>query len=132
MRRILLAEEGRDSASVPLDELHRVGREIEHIEDGAVALQRILTSLASLTAPGGSAERHGLQMRYGIRGRSDHPEVAFPDALNVNTRAIDTHVRNPRKRPATVAVTHDRLRSARSVGLARESQTRQASWTAAS
>lgn len=132
MRRILLAEEGRDSASVPLDELHRAGREIEDIEDGAVALQRILTSLASLAAPGGSAERHGLQIRDGVRGRSDHPEVVFPDALNVNRRAIDTHIKNPRKRPATVSATHDRVRSVRSVGLARESQTRQASWTAAS
>ncbi|RTD83619.1 response regulator [Variovorax atrisoli] len=224
MSRILLVEEGHDAASVLLDELHRAGHETEHIEDGAVALHRILTSPPALTLLDVALRRvDGLQILEKIRARSDHPiivltalaqesdrlrgfelgaddyvckpffprevavridtvlrrcaqrqraqqayvpitfgtvrgcaildghhlpltrreslllralssepgkvmtrskllEAAFPEALEVNERVVDTHIKNLRKKLATVSTAHDWIRSVYGVGFAWESQ----------
>jgi two-component system response regulator BaeR len=227
MSRILLVEEGHDAASVLLDELRRAGHETEHIEDGAVALHRILTSPPALTLLDVELPRvSGLQILEKIRARSDHPiimltalaqesdrlrgfdlgaddyvckpfsprevavridtvlrrcaqrqrvarpgmpitfgavrgcaildghylpltrreslllralsrepgkvltrskllEAAFPEALDVNERVVDTHIKNLRKKLATVSAAHDWIRSVYGVGFAWESQARQ-------
>ncbi len=76
MSRILLVEEGRDAASVLLDELHRAGHEVDHIDDGAVALHRILTSPPALTLLDVQLPHvNGLQILEKIRARSDHPII---------------------------------------------------------
>jgi two-component system response regulator BaeR len=227
MSRILLVEEGRDAASVLLDELHRAGHEVDHIDDGAVALHRILTSPPALTLLDVQLPHvNGLQILEKIRARSDHPiimltalareadrlrgfelgaddyvckpfsprevvvrihtvlrryaqrrivarpsmpitfgavrgcaildghylpltrreslllralsqepgrvltrskllEAAFPEALDVNERVVDTHIKNLRKKLATVSTEHDWIRSVYGVGFAWESQARQ-------
>ncbi|MGJ7533080.1 MULTISPECIES: response regulator [Variovorax] len=227
MSRILLVEEGRDAASVLLDELHRAGHEVDHIDDGAVALHRILTSPPALTLLDVQLPHvSGLQILEKIRARSDHPiimltalaheadrlrgfelgaddyvckpfsprevvvrihtvlrryaqrrivarpsvpitfgavrgcaildghylpltrreslllralsqepgrvltrskllEAAFPEALDVNERVVDTHIKNLRKKLATVSTEHDWIRSVYGVGFAWESQARQ-------
>jgi two-component system response regulator BaeR len=227
MSRILLVEEGRDAASVLLDELHRTGHEVDHIDDGAVALHRILTSPPALTLLDVQLPHvNGLQILEKIRARSDHPiimltalareadrlrgfelgaddyvckpfsprevvvrihtvlrryaqrrivarpsvpitfgavrgcaildghylpltrreslllralsqepgrvltrskllEAAFPEALDVNERVVDTHIKNLRKKLATVSTEHDWIRSVYGVGFAWESQARQ-------
>jgi len=226
MSRILLVEEGRDAASVLLDELHRAGHEVDHIDDGAVALHRILTSPPALTLLDVQLPHvNGLQILEKIRARSDHPiimltalaheadrlrgfelgaddyvckpfsprevvvrihtvlrryaqrrivarpsvpitfgavrgcaildghylpltrreslllralsqepgrvltrskllEAAFPEALDVNERVVDTHIKNLRKKLATVSTAHDWIRSVYGVGFAWESQAR--------
>jgi len=227
MGRILLAEEGNDTAAVLLEELHRAGHDIEHVEDGAVALQCILTSPPSLTLLDMDLPHvNGLQILDKIRARSDHPiimlaahtdeadrlrgfefgaddyvckpfsprevvvridavlrrcaqmrriappqvpisievkrgcaileghglpltrtellllralsqepgrvltrskllEVAFPEMLDVNERAVDTHIKNLRKKLAAVSATHRWIRSVYGVGFAWEPRTRQ-------
>lgn len=227
MSRILLVEEGRDAASVLLDELHRAGHEVDHIDDGAVALHRILTSPPALTLLDVQLPHvNGLQILEKIRARSDHPiimltalaheadrlrgfelgaddyvckpfsprevvvrihtvlrryaqrrivarpsvpitfgavrgcaildghylpltrreslllralsqepgrvltrskllEAAFPEALDVNERVVDTHIKNLRKKLATVSTEHDWIRSVYGVGFAWESHARQ-------
>jgi two-component system response regulator BaeR len=227
MSRILLVEEGRDAASVLLDELHRAGHEVDHIDDGAVALHRILTSPPALTLLDVQLPHvNGLQILEKIRARSDHPiimltalaheadrlrgfelgaddyvckpfsprevvvrihtvlrryaqrrivarpsvpitfgavrgcaildghylpltrreslllralsqepgrvltrskllEAAFPEALDVNERVVDTHIKNLRKKLATVSTERDWIRSVYGVGFAWESQARQ-------
>lgn len=227
MSRILLVEEGRDAESVLLDELHRAGHEVDHIDDGAVALHRILTSPPALTLLDVQLPHvNGLQILEKIRARSDHPiimltalareadrlrgfelgaddyvckpfsprevvvrihtvlrryaqrrivarpsmpitfgavrgcaildghylpltrreslllralsqepgrvltrskllEAAFPEALDVNERVVDTHIKNLRKKLATVSTEHDWIRSVYGVGFAWESQARQ-------
>lgn len=227
MSRILLVEEGRDAGSLLLDELHRAGHEVEHIDDGAVALHRILTSPPALTLLDVELPHvSGLQILEKIRARSDHPiimltalaqetdrlrgfelgaddyvckpfsprevavrihtvlrryaqrhrvarptmpitfgavrgcaildghylpltrreslllralsqepgrvltrskllEAAFPEALDVNERVVDTHIKNLRKKLATVSAAHDWIRSVYGVGFAWESQARQ-------
>jgi two-component system response regulator BaeR len=227
MSRILLVEEGHDTATALRDELRRAGHEIEHIEDGAVALHRILTAPPALTLLDVDLPHvSGLQILEKIRARSDHPiimltarageadrlrgfelgaddyvckpcsarevavrihvvlrrcaqrtraarpqapitfgavrgcaileghylpltrreslllralsqepgrvltrskllEAAFPEALDVNERAVDTHIKNLRKKLATVSAAHDWIRSVYGVGFAWESQARQ-------
>ncbi|RSZ40866.1 MULTISPECIES: response regulator transcription factor [unclassified Variovorax] len=227
MSRILLVEEGDDAASMLRDELHRAGHEVEHIDDGAVALHRILTSPPALTLLDVELPHiSGLQILEKIRARSDHPiimltalaqetdrlrgfelgaddyvckpfsprevavrihtvlrryaqrhriarpampitfgavrgcaildghylpltrreslllralsqepgrvltrskllEAAFPEALDVNERVVDTHIKNLRKKLATVSAAHDWIRSVYGVGFAWESQARQ-------
>lgn len=227
MSRILLVEKGHDAASALLDELHRAGHEVDHIDDGAVALHRILTSPPALTLLDVELPHvSGLQILEKIRARSDHPiimltargdetdrlrgfelgaddyvckpfypkevavrihvvlrryaqrrgiarpsvpitfgavrgcaildghylpltrreslllralsqepgrvltrskllEAAFPEALDVNERVVDTHIKNLRKKLATVSAAHDWIRSVYGVGFAWESQARQ-------
>ncbi|WP_295984717.1 response regulator [uncultured Variovorax sp.] len=227
MSRILLVEEGHDAASALLDELHRAGHETEHIEDGAAALHRILTSPPALTLLDVELSRaNGLQILEKIRARSDHPiivltalaqesdrlrgfelgaddyvckpffprevavrietvlrrcaqrqrtarpgtpisfgtgrgcaildghylpltrreslllralskepgkvltrsellEAAFPEALDVNERVVDTHIKNLRKKLSTVSAARGWIRSVYGVGFAWEAQARQ-------
>jgi two-component system response regulator BaeR len=229
MSRILLVEEEREAAPALHDELRRAGHEIERIDDGAVALQRILTAPPALTLLDVELPHvSGLQILEKIRARSDHPiimltarageadrlrgfelgaddyvckpcspkevavrihvvlrryaqrtrvarpqapvtfgavrgcavldghhlpltrreslllralsqepgrvltrskllEAAFPEALDVNERAVDTHIKNLRKKLATVSAAHDWIRSVYGVGFAWESQARQES-----
>jgi two-component system response regulator BaeR len=172
MSRILLVEEGRDAASVLHDELHQAGHEIEHIEDGALALHRMLTAPPALTLLDVALPHvSGLHILEKVRARSDHPvimltargrgyaamldghalpltrreslllralsqepgrvltrskllEVAFPEALDVNERVVDTHIKNLRKKLATVSAAHDWIRSVYGVGFAWESRAR--------
>ncbi|MDM0007234.1 response regulator transcription factor [Variovorax sp. J22G73] len=226
MSRILLVEQGHDAASVLHHELHQAGHEIEHIEDGAVALHRMLTAPPALTLLDVALPHvSGLQILEKVRARSDHPvimltargdeadrlrgfelgaddyvckpfsprevavrihvvlrryaqryrvarpqapitfgagrgcamldghplpltrreslllralsqepgrvltrskllEVAFPEALDVNERVVDTHIKNLRKKLATVSAAHDWIRSVYGVGFAWESRVR--------
>ena len=76
MSRILLVEEGREAASVLREELHHAGHEIEHVEDGAIALHRILTEPPALTLLDVALPHvSGLQILEKIRARSDHPII---------------------------------------------------------
>ena len=227
MSRILLVEEGHEAASVLHEELHQAGHEIEHIEDGAVALHRMLTAPPALTLLDVALPHvSGLQILEKVRARSDHPvimltartseadrlrgfelgaddyvckpfsakevavrihvvlrrcaqrlrvarpqvpitfgavrgcaildghylpltrreslllralsqepgrvltrskllEAAFPEALDVNERVVDTHIKNLRKKLATVSAAHDWIRSVYGVGFAWESRARQ-------
>jgi len=226
MSRILLVEERSEAASVLLYELHRARHEVDHIDDGAVALHRVLTSPPALTLLDVELPHvSGLQILEKVRARSDHPiimltarsdeadrlrgfelgaddyvckpfspkevvvrihvvlrryaqrrsvvrpsvpitfgavrgcaildghylpltrreslllralsqepgrvltrskllEAAFPEALDVNERVVDTHIKNLRKKLATVSTAHDWIRSVYGVGFAWESQAR--------
>ena len=226
MSRILWVEDARDAAAPALqDELQRAGHEIEHIDDGAVALHRILTAPPALTLLDVALPHvSGLQILEKVRARSDHPiimltardgeadrlrgfelgaddyvgkpcsprevavrihvvlrrcaqrtratwpqtpitfgavrgcatldghhlpltrreslllralsqepgrvltrskllEAAFPEALDVNERAVDTHIKNLRRKLAAVPAAHDWIRSVYGVGFAWESRT---------
>ncbi len=227
MSRILLVEQGCEAVSALQAALHEAGHEIEHIEDGAVALHRMLTAPPALTLLDVALPHvSGLQILEKVRARSDHPvimltartdeadrlrgfelgaddyvckpfsprevavrihvvlrrcaqrvrvarpqvpisfgavrgcaildghylpltrreslllralsqepgrvltrskllEVAFPEALDVNERVVDTHIKNLRKKLATVSSAHDWIRSVYGVGFAWESQARQ-------
>ncbi len=229
MGRILLVEDGRDSASQLLAHLHGAGHEVEQIGDGAAALERILTAPPALTLldivlPRGVNEEggeDGIEVLRKVRSHgSNHPvimltaraqesdrllaldmgaddyvckpfsprevvarvntvlrryaqreaagrpsaavnftsasgaqgnawlegqalaltrrellllralsndpgrvftrskllEAAFPEALDVNERAVDGHIKNLRKKLADVAPTHDWIRSVYGVG----------------
>ncbi|EJL80162.1 response regulator transcription factor [Variovorax sp. 2RAF20] len=50
MSRILLVEDGRDSAPLLLGHLQGAGHEVEQIEDGAAALERILSARSTGTS----------------------------------------------------------------------------------
>lgn len=77
MSRILWVEDARDAAAPALqDELQRAGHEIEHIDDGAVALHRILTAPPALTLLDVALPHvSGLQILEKVRARSDHPII---------------------------------------------------------
>lgn len=227
MSRILWVEESREVASALHDELRRAGHDIEHIEDGALALHRMLTEPPALTLLGVALPHmNGMQILEKVRARSDHPvimltargdevdrlrgfelgaddyvckpfsprevavrvrvvlrrcaqrhrvarpqvpitfgamrgcamldghpllltrreslllralsqepgrvltrlkllEVAFPEALDVNERVVDTHIKNLRKKLSAVSAAHDWIRSVYGVGFAWESRGRQ-------
>ena len=57
--------------------------------------------------------------------RSKLLEAAFPEALDVNERVVDTHIKNLRKKLATVSAAHDWIRSVYGVGFSWESRARQ-------
>lgn len=79
MSRILLVEDGRDSsASVLLAPLRNAGHEVEQIEDGAAALDRILNSPPALTLLDVALPRiDGLRMLEKVRSHSDHPVIVL-------------------------------------------------------
>ncbi|MDQ0568563.1 two-component system response regulator BaeR [Variovorax paradoxus] len=224
MSRILLVEKGRDMAAMLLEGLHRAGHQVEHIDDGAAAVDRILTSPPALTLLDTALPRlDGLRVLEKVRSHSDHPiivltaltreadrlrgldlgaddyvckpfsprevvarvntvlrrhaqrqrqriampspsvafgdtsggvkiegrplaltgrerrllralsrepgrvftrsellEAAFPEALDVNERAVDGHIKNLRKKLAAVPPSHDWIRSIYGVGFAFE------------
>jgi two-component system response regulator BaeR len=222
MSRILLVEKGRDMAAMLLEGLHRAGHQVEHIDDGAAAVDRILTSPPALTLLDTALPRlDGLRVLEKVRSHSDHPiivltartreadrlrgldlgaddyvckpfsprevvarvntvlrrhaqrqriampspsvafgdmsggvkiegqslaltgrerrllralsrepgrvftrsellEAAFPEALDVNERAVDGHIKNLRKKLAAVSPSHDWIRSIYGVGFAFE------------
>ncbi|MFM9926471.1 response regulator [Variovorax sp. H27-G14] len=84
MARILLVEDGRDSASQLLAHLHGAGHEVEQIGDGAAALERILTAPPSLTlldivlpraAHAQGAVQDGIDVLQQVRSHSNHPII---------------------------------------------------------
>jgi two-component system response regulator BaeR len=77
MSRILLVEDGRDSsAPVLLGHLHDAGHEVEQIDDGAAALDRILTAPPALTLLDVALRRiDGLRVLEKVRSHSDHPII---------------------------------------------------------
>jgi DNA-binding response OmpR family regulator len=86
MSRILMVEDGRDSASALLDHLCNAGHEVEHIGDGAAALDRILSSPPALTLLDVVLPQiDGLQVLQKVRSHSDHPIIM----LTARTREVD-------------------------------------------
>ena len=86
MSRILMVEDGRDSASALLDHLYNAGHEVEHIGDGATALDRILSSPPALTLLDVVLPQiDGLQVLQKVRSHSDHPIIM----LTARTREVD-------------------------------------------
>ncbi|MET3498274.1 response regulator [Variovorax boronicumulans] len=76
MSRILLVEDGRDIASVLLVHLRNAGHEVEQIEDGAAAIDRILSSPPALTLLDVVLPQiDGLQVLEKVRAHSDHPII---------------------------------------------------------
>lgn len=77
MSRILLVESARDSASAQLlATLHRAGHEVDQIEDGAAALDRILRAPPALTLLDVVLPRiDGLRVLAQVRSHSDHPII---------------------------------------------------------
>jgi len=55
-----------------------------------------------------------------VFARSRLLEAAFPEALDVNERAVDGHIKNLRKKLAAVSPSHDWIRSIYGVGFAFE------------
>jgi len=51
-----------------------------------------------------------------VFARSALLEAAFPDALDVNERAVDGHIKNLRKKLAAASPSHDWIRSIYGVG----------------
>ncbi|BEP37189.1 response regulator [Variovorax sp. V59] len=86
MSRILLAEKGREMAAALLEGLQRAGHHVEHIADGAAALDRILTSPPALTLLDTALPRlGGLRVLEKVRLHSDHPIIV----LTARTREAD-------------------------------------------
>ena len=86
MSRILMVEDGRDSASALLDHPYNAGHEVEHIGDGAAALDRILSSPPALTLLDVVLPQiDGLQVLQKVRSHSDHPIIM----LTARTREVD-------------------------------------------
>ena len=86
MSRILLVEDGRDIASVLLDHLHNAGHVVEQIEDGAAALDHILSSPPALTLLDVVLPQiDGLQVLEKVRSHSDHPIIM----LTARSREVD-------------------------------------------
>jgi len=86
MSRILMVEDGRDSAFALLDHLCNAGHEVEHIDDGASALDRILSSPPALTLLDVVLPRiDGLEVLQQVRSHSDHPIIM----LTARTREVD-------------------------------------------
>jgi two-component system response regulator BaeR len=74
---ILLVENGRDSAAVLLNHLLDAGHEVEQLDDGAAALDRILrSSPPALTLLDVVLPRvDGLQVLEKVRSHSEHPII---------------------------------------------------------
>jgi two-component system response regulator BaeR len=91
MGRILLVEDGRDSASLLRAHLLGAGYEVEEIGDGAAALERILTAPPALTLldtvlrpgqggaahDGGESVDDGIELLGKVRSRSNHPIIVL-------------------------------------------------------
>ena len=76
MSRILLVQEAHAAAPALLDELHRAGHEVEPVEDGAVALHRMLTSPPELTLLGIDLPLiDGLRILETARNNGDQPII---------------------------------------------------------
>ncbi|SCX53947.1 response regulator [Variovorax sp. EL159] len=87
MSRILLVENGHDSsARLLLPPLRDAGHEFEQIEDGAAALDRILSAPPALTLLDVALPRiDGLRVLEKVRSHSDHPIIM----LTARTREAD-------------------------------------------
>jgi len=86
MSRILLAERGREMAAALREGLQRAGHDVEHIADGAAALDRILMSPPALTLLDTALPRiGGLRVLEQVRSHSDHPIIV----LTARTREAD-------------------------------------------
>jgi two-component system response regulator BaeR len=117
MGRILLVEDGRDSAAQLLAHLHGAGHEVEQIGDGAAALERILTAPPALTlldivlppaqqvAPtagaGARAIADGIDVLQQVRTHSNHPIIMLTaralehDRLRALDMGADDYVCKP-------------------------------------
>jgi two-component system response regulator BaeR len=86
MSRILLAEKGREMAAALREGLQRAGHDVEHIADGAAALDRILRSPPALTLLDTALPRiGGLRVLEQVRSHSDHTIIV----LTARTREAD-------------------------------------------
>lgn len=74
MGRILLLEDGHDSASPLLAHLHGAGHEVEQTADAAVALARILTAPPALTLLG---TEDGVAVLHKVRSHGNHPVIVL-------------------------------------------------------
>ena len=117
MSRILLVEDGRDIASVLLDHLYSAGHEVEHIDDGAAALDRILSSPPALTLLDVVLPQiDGLQVLQKVRSHSDHPIIMLTartheaDRLRGLDLGADDYVCKPFSPREVVARVHTVLR----------------------
>lgn len=99
MGRILLVEDGRDSASQLLAHLHGAGHEVEQIGDGAAALERILTAPPALTlldivlpragnAEAGEEGEDGIEVLRKVRSHGNHPVIMLTARAQESDRLL--------------------------------------------
>jgi two-component system response regulator BaeR len=102
MGRILLVEDGRDSAAQLLAHLHGAGHEVEQIGDGAAALERILTAPPALTLL-------DIVLPPAL-GPAPAATKTIEDGIDV-LRQVRTHSNHPIIMLTARALEHDRLRA---------------------
>ncbi|MGJ7558438.1 winged helix-turn-helix domain-containing protein [Variovorax sp. RB3P1] len=85
MGRILLVEDGRDSASQLLAHLHGAGHEVEQTDDAAVALARILTAPPALTLLG---TEDGIAVLQEVRSHGNHPVIVLTARAQASDRLL--------------------------------------------
>ncbi|KQW60705.1 response regulator transcription factor [Variovorax sp. Root411] len=117
MSRILLVEDGRDSAPLLLGHLQGAGHEVEQIEDGAAALERILSAPPALTLLEVVLPRiDGIQVLEKVRSHGNHPIIMLTaraqeaDRLLALDLGADDYVCKPFSPREVVARIHTVLR----------------------
>ncbi|KQX30239.1 response regulator [Variovorax sp. Root434] len=117
MSRILLVEDGRDSAPLLLGHLQGAGHEVEQIEDGAAALERILSAPPALTLLDVVLPRiDGIQVLEKVRSHGNHPIIMLTartqeaDRLLALDLGADDYVCKPFSPREVVARIHTVLR----------------------
>jgi len=117
MSRILLVEDGCDSAPLLLGHLQGAGHEVEQIEDGAAALERILSAPPALTLLDVVLPRiDGIQVLEKVRSHGNHPIIMLTartqeaDLLLALDLGADDYVCKPFSPREVVARIHAVLR----------------------
>ena len=117
MSRILRVDDGRDRAPLLLGHLQGAGHEVEQIEDGAAALERILSAPPALTLLDVVLPRiDGIQVLEKVRSHGNHPIIMLTartqeaDRLLALDLGADDYVCKPFSPREVVARIHTVLR----------------------